>query len=125
VGFSVISEERSRGQELPPERPPKQLPWSENPSDNYFSYYIWANVVRPMERDGGRGLCCSVDPPPEGCRGSAKNRSMAGVSSAWSAVTGGESFGRYSGGGFEVTEREVSGNSVASFATKILPLLFS
>lgn len=45
VGFSVISEERSRGQELPPERPPKQWPWKENPSDIYFNYYIWANVV--------------------------------------------------------------------------------
>eukprot|EP00667_Euglena_gracilis_P000403 EG_transcript_403 len=44
VGFSVISEERSRGQELPPERPPKQWPWKENPSDIYFNYYIWANV---------------------------------------------------------------------------------
>lgn len=56
VGFSVISEERSRGQELPPERPPKQWPWSENPSDNYFSYYIWANVFSLNVFRSERGL---------------------------------------------------------------------
>eukprot|EP00668_Euglena_longa_P003420 GGOE01004003.1.p1 GENE.GGOE01004003.1~~GGOE01004003.1.p1 ORF type:complete len:1457 (-),score=434.93 GGOE01004003.1:196-4566(-) len=56
VGFSVISEERSRGQDLPPERPPKQWPWKENPSDIYFNYYIWANVYSLNQFRSERGL---------------------------------------------------------------------
>eukprot|EP01012_Entosiphon_sulcatum_P012156 TRINITY_DN17591_c0_g1_i1.p1 TRINITY_DN17591_c0_g1~~TRINITY_DN17591_c0_g1_i1.p1 ORF type:complete len:1308 (+),score=190.02 TRINITY_DN17591_c0_g1_i1:456-4379(+) len=42
--INVISDELLRTQDLPDQRPPAQWPWSENPSDVFFSYYIWANL---------------------------------------------------------------------------------
>eukprot|EP01064_Diplonema_japonicum_P027334 TRINITY_DN3934_c1_g1_i1.p1 TRINITY_DN3934_c1_g1~~TRINITY_DN3934_c1_g1_i1.p1 ORF type:complete len:1503 (+),score=153.90 TRINITY_DN3934_c1_g1_i1:24-4532(+) len=43
--FNVISDEQVRGQELPRNRPPDQWPWSENPPDLYFNFYVFANIT--------------------------------------------------------------------------------
>ena len=44
--FNIISDEQVRGQDLveTANRPPEQWPWSENPPDLFFNYYVFANI---------------------------------------------------------------------------------
>ena len=44
AAFNVISDEVTRGQDLPENRPPQEWEWKNNPPDIYFNYYIWANI---------------------------------------------------------------------------------
>lgn len=44
--FIITSDEDTRSSDFPPKRrTPRDLPWSENPCDLWFAYYIWANLV--------------------------------------------------------------------------------
>eukprot|EP00906_Rhabdomonas_costata_P016747 RCo024053 len=46
TAINIICNESDRGQDLDPKaKPPKQWPWSENPPDLYFNYYVWANLA--------------------------------------------------------------------------------
>eukprot|EP00667_Euglena_gracilis_P000451 EG_transcript_451 len=56
AAFNVISDEVTRGQELPENRPPKDWPWAENPPDIYFNYYVWANLYALNTCRQSRGL---------------------------------------------------------------------
>eukprot|EP01062_Namystynia_karyoxenos_P028805 TRINITY_DN2175_c0_g1_i1.p1 TRINITY_DN2175_c0_g1~~TRINITY_DN2175_c0_g1_i1.p1 ORF type:complete len:1842 (+),score=601.91 TRINITY_DN2175_c0_g1_i1:806-5527(+) len=55
-GFNIISDEMSRGQELPDFRPPNKWPWKENPPNLYFNYYVWANICSLNQLRKMRGL---------------------------------------------------------------------
>eukprot|EP00906_Rhabdomonas_costata_P018325 RCo026762 len=54
--INVISDETTRGQDLPDNRPPAQWPWSDNPPDIYFNYYIWANLTALNDYRARKGM---------------------------------------------------------------------
>lgn len=43
--YITSDEEARRGEFTKKRRPPRDVPWQENPCDLYFAYYVWANLV--------------------------------------------------------------------------------